>query len=225
MSSPPEPTAASTHGAFLALLGHELRNPLGPVRNAVHILRGREGLDAQALWALDLIERQLDELVTIIETVSELSRISRGAARSTRAPFAVGRVVEAAAEASRAMFAQKGQGCTVALSTGDAQAEGDHERAARAVQALLRCTSKSLATGATIEVRAAIDGDRWTVGVGPPAMRQAAPRESSDEMAPQGSIDLTLVRALAELMGGRLAVYSAHGDDVRYELELPLRAP
>ena len=113
---------------LLALLGHELRNPLGPIRNAVQILRTRGVADAQSQWALDLIERQLDELVTVLESVSEVSRIFRGVAATAAAPFAIASSVDAAVQASTAMLEHKQQRCAVVLPAGDVQVIGDRKR-------------------------------------------------------------------------------------------------
>ena len=78
---------------FLELLGHELRNPLGPVSNAVHILRGKPAPDEQSRWALDLIERQVEDLVSLIEQVAEVSRLSRGDVMLARSAFSVAELV------------------------------------------------------------------------------------------------------------------------------------
>jgi len=210
---------------FLALLGHELRNPLGPIRNAVHILRTRGAADAQALWAMDLIERQLDELVTVIESVSEVSRIFRGVAKTATAQFAIGSAVDAAMQASAAMLEHKQQRCEIVLPAYEVQAFGDRKRTEQALRALLRCASKSLTTGAAIAFDVTVSDTYWTIGVGPPVAADAdRTQEVSPAVASPASVELTLLRGLSELLGGRFDVHSAGGDTVRYELELPLRA-
>jgi signal transduction histidine kinase len=201
---------------FLALLGHELRNPLGPVRNAVHILRGRVGTDAQSLWALDLIERQLDELIAVIDGVSEVSRISRGVLKLSRAPFAIGDVVAGAVSASDALVARKQQHCAVSIAQDDARAVGDGTRAEQAVRTLIRCASKSLPTGANIAVDVRIDDDRWTVAIG---SRESDAHPASTRS--DASVGVTLARKLAEALGGTLVVHAPGTDAIRYELALP----
>ena len=210
---------------LLALLGHELRNPLGPIRNAVQILRTRGVADAQSLWALDLIERQLDEVVSVLESLSQVSRIFRGVATTAAAPFAIAGSVDAAVQASTAILELKQQRCDVVQPAGEVQAVGDRKRTEQALRALLRCASKSLATGAAIAIDVTVADASWTIGVGSPVAADAKwEQEGSSRVAPHATVELSLVRALSELLGGRFVVRAASGDAVRYELELPLRA-
>jgi signal transduction histidine kinase len=213
------PSDESGKDEFLAVLGHELRNPLGPVRNAVHILRGRAGGDAQSAWALDLIERQLDELIVVIEAISDVSRISRGVMKISAAPFAIGAVVERAVDASAPLLGRKQQQCAVTIAQNEARAEGDAARIEQALRALIRCASKSLPSGATIVVDARVTGDRWGTRIGPvhdPAGGSSSPPRES-------LLGFFLARSLAAVLGGALAIVASGDRGSFYELVLPLR--
>src|SRR5262249_61970124 len=63
---------------FLAVLGHELRNPLAPVRNSLHILRNRCGDDAKATQVIGMMERQVTHMVRLVDDLLDVSRIARG---------------------------------------------------------------------------------------------------------------------------------------------------
>lgn len=201
---------------LMAMVGHDLRNCLAPIRNAAQILRGHAAADARTAWAVDLIERQVAEIVGVIETAAEASRLARGAVKVWHAPYDVARVVEAAVTAARPALTQGDQLCEVTLDLRDARAEGDAARAEQAVLALLRSASRSLPTGAAIAVDVRADADRIAIAIDARvAMNPATARRAS-----QDSLPLVLARGLAELLGGTLAV-----DGTRYELSLPRRAP
>lgn len=216
----PSPRGDRDRDELLALLGHELRNPLGPIRNAVYILRGRCAGDPQSAWALALIERQLEDLLAIIESVSEVSRIARGKVTPTRTPFPVARAVTDAVAASEPALARKQQTCSVKAPAADVIADGDRARIEQAVRALVQATSRWLPTGASIALEVGVAGERLTVCVKPdgasPAEAQTGHREAA--------IGEILARALAEVMGGTLIVRATADDAPFYELDLPLAA-
>ncbi len=83
---------------FLAILAHELRNPLAPIRNAVEIMRRRPIEDPQLLWARDLVERQLGHLARLVDDLLDVSRITRGAITLAREPVLVDNVLMRALE-------------------------------------------------------------------------------------------------------------------------------
>ena len=89
---------------FLAMLAHELRNPLAPIRNAVEILRkqGPHATDAQ--WARDVIDRQVDQMTRLIDDLLDVSRITRGKIELRRERTQLGTVVASAVEASRPLI-------------------------------------------------------------------------------------------------------------------------
>ncbi len=80
---------------FLAMLAHELRNPLAPVRNAVEILRLKGPTDASTEWARELIDRQMQQLTRMVDDLLDVSRITRGKVSVEKQPLCIGTIVEA----------------------------------------------------------------------------------------------------------------------------------
>lgn len=218
---------------FLELLGHELRNPLGPVSNAVHILRGKPAPDEQSTWALDLIERQVEDLVSLIEQVAEVSRLSRGDVLLARSAFSVAELVSSAVENVRPLLARKKQDCAASLPRVDAIARGDAQRLRNAVEALIHCASRSQRSGVTVQVTARVYPDRWTVLAGSPeashggSSEPAARDPSNGDRARPAEMwaGLKFAELLAELHGGTLAVHAGDSDRIVYELSVPLDPP
>lgn len=218
---------------FLELLGHELRNPLGPVSNAVHILRGKSAADEQSRWALDLIERQVEDLVSLIEQVAEVSRLSRGEVTLAWSEFSVTELVTSAVENVRPLLARKKQDCAPSLPRVDAIARGDAQRLRNAVEALIHCASRSQRSGLAVQVAARAYPDRWTVLAGSPDAGQGGSSEPAAREPSNGDrarpaemwAGLKFAELLAELHGGTLAVHAGDSERIVYELSVPLDPP
>ena len=89
---------------FLAMLAHELRNPLAPIRNAVHILR-QPGLDQSRVeWASSIIDRQSQQLVRLVDDLLDVARITQGRIQLKIEPVNVASVVTIAVETSRPLI-------------------------------------------------------------------------------------------------------------------------
>jgi signal transduction histidine kinase len=86
---------------FLAVLAHEIRNPLAPIRTAVHLLRLKELPDTQRSKARDVIDRQVEHLVRLIDDLLDVSRITRGTITLKREPVELADVIARAVEANR----------------------------------------------------------------------------------------------------------------------------
>lgn len=221
------------HDDLLASLGHELRNPLGPVSNAVHILRANPSPDAQSKWALDLIERQVEDLVCLIDFVSEVARLSRDSSPPEFAPFGVAALVAAAEERMRPVLARKGQVCALCLPSPDVTAFGDARRLQRAIESLIQSASRLQRSGETINVSVTVTALDWKVVAGPRDALETVPEASMPPDAP--SFDgarpiapwagLIFAERLAELHGGTLSAPAQHDGHIAYELALPLRPP
>src|SRR6185369_10101009 len=89
---------------FLAMLAHELRNPLAPIRTAVQLLRLKELGSQQRSRARDVIERQVEHLVTLIDDLLDVSRITRGMITLQREPVLIGAIVARAVETTRPLI-------------------------------------------------------------------------------------------------------------------------
>jgi len=206
---------------FLAMLGHDLRNPLGPIRNAMQIMRA-EGPSKRASWALDLAERQIDELVSVVDAATEISSMSRGLVKPADDPFAITDAVKEAVQASGPMLARRQQTCRVLIPLGMDAAHGDRKRVEQAVRTMLRCVSRALPSGAPIAVTAAARNGRWTISTAPAAPSQSvADRAAQLQKTPPMSVGLMLLRALAALLNATVTVRPAGGDGYEYELALP----
>src|SRR6202012_5417150 len=91
--------AADRHkDEFLAMLAHELRNPLAPILNAVQLIRRTPVSDPQLLWSRDLIERQLGHLTRLVDDLLDVSRITRGKINLSRHPLELATFVARAVE-------------------------------------------------------------------------------------------------------------------------------
>jgi len=206
---------------FLAMLGHDLRNPLGPIRNAMHILRAR-GRDEKSLWAIELVERQVDELVTVIDAACEISSMSRGLVNATDAPFRIADAVREAAAASGPMLARRQQTCRIELPRQSDQTHGDRKRTEQAVRTMVRCVSRALPSGAAVALRAAMRDGRWTISAGPADANgvHAEGRGERLQHTPPTSVGLMLLRALAGLLGATITVRPAGAEAFEYEVAL-----
>ncbi|MGZ8244779.1 sensor histidine kinase [Methylomagnum sp.] len=135
---------------FLALLGHELRNPLAPIRNAVQIMK-RTNLDAARIaWCRDVIDRQAEHLARLVNDLLDVSRISRGKIELRREPLALADIVQRAVETSRPLIDARGHELTVRLPPEPVRVEGDRVRLAQVVSNLLNNAAKYTDKGGRI---------------------------------------------------------------------------
>src|SRR5439155_13139512 len=100
---------------FLSILSHELRNPLAPIRNAVHILGLRAPADPDLRWAADVIGRQVQHLARLVDDLLDVSRIARGKMRLAKEPVELAAVVAQAVEACRPLLDARRHQLTVSL--------------------------------------------------------------------------------------------------------------
>jgi two-component system, chemotaxis family, CheB/CheR fusion protein len=205
---------------FLAMLGHELRNPLAPIRNAVQVLRASALDDRQLRWARDLIDRQLEQLVRLVDDLLDLSRISRGKIALKREPVELTQIIERAVESCRPLFEARHQSLDVVLPTAEIFVEGDFARLGQVIANLLNNAGKYTPDECRVRLTAAVLGDDVVLriqdnGVGITA--QMLPRifdlfaqaEDTLDRAEGGlGIGLTLVKSLVELHGGTITARS-----------------
>jgi PAS domain S-box-containing protein len=213
---------------FLATLAHELRNPLAPIRNALQIMRLAGG-DSDALdQSRAVIERQMQQLVRLVDDLLDLSRISGGKMELRRKRIDLAGVISAALEASRPLIEAGGHELTVALPTEAFRMNADPTRLAQVFLNLLNNAAKYTPHGGhiwlTVELRKgeAVVRIRDT-GVGIAA--EMLPRifelftqvEESLERSHGGlGIGLALVRRLVEMHGGSVEARSeglGHGSE------------
>src|SRR5688572_30669509 len=127
---------------FLAILGHELRNPLAPIRNAAQIMRLKGLPDPQLSWLRDVIERQTDHLTRLVDDLLDVSRITRGKIELKRERVALADVVERAVEACRPFIDEHRHSFRVDLPDEPLAIEGDPTRLAQMLGNLLNNAAK-----------------------------------------------------------------------------------
>jgi len=137
---------------FLAMLAHELRNPLAPIRNAVQIMRRLETNDSKLQWSRDVIDRQVEHLTRLVDDLLDVSRISRGKIELKKEPLDVADIVHRAVETSRPLIETRQHQFTVHLPPEPVHVEGDLVRLAQAASNLLNNAAKYTDQGGQISL-------------------------------------------------------------------------
>ena len=205
---------------FLAMLAHELRNPLAPIRNAVHLLcmpdRGQAKLD----WAVDVLERQTQQLVRLVDDLLDVARITQGRILLKLAPVDVAKVVGVAVEMSRPLIKAREHELTVTVPSAPLAVHGDYARVAQILANLLNNAAKFTEPKGRIVLGVEEDGAEVVFrvrdsGIGIPGnmfgpifeLFTQADR-SLDRTQGGLGIGLTIVRRLVDMQGGSIQVYS-----------------
>jgi PAS domain S-box-containing protein len=223
---------------FLATLAHELRNPLAPIRNAVHLLKTPDASVATVDHARDLIERQLQHLMRLVDDLLEVSRITLGQLNLRSERVNLRTVLEDAFEALAPEASARAQHMTIDIPPDDLQVSGDATRLAQVFQNLLDNAVRYSAAQGNISVRAVRKGEQVEVsvrddGIGIPVELQARIFDlftrvhPSDPIKSSGlGIGLALARQLVELHQGKLEVRSdGTGRGSEFIVTLPLCVP
>lgn len=222
---------------FLAMLAHELRNPLAPICSSVEVLR-RPGADPTlAGRARDVIGRQVEHLIRLIDDLLDVSRITRGKIEIQPERIAVEEVVRSGMEISRALIEECGHQLSTALPDEPLYVQGDPVRLAQVIANLLNNAAKYTPNRGQIAISVRCDDRDVAIrvsdnGVGIPP--DVLPRvfdlfvqaDRSLERSRGGlGLGLTLVRQLVELHGGSVAAHSAGiGLGSEFTVRLPLAA-
>ncbi len=205
---------------FLGMLSHELRNPLAPIRNSVHILQRAEPGSEPARRAREVIARQSDHLTRLIDDLLDVTRIGSGKIALRRTDADVGEVVRRTAEDHRSMLADRGVALDVRVPDAPLRTSADPTRLAQIVGNLLQNAAKFTPAGGRVSVAARAAGGRVEVTVRDTGVGvDAAIRERIFEPFVQGDrtlarsggglgLGLALVKGLAELHGGGVALES-----------------
>lgn len=222
---------------FLAVLSHELRNPLAPLRNGIEILRLTNGKGELAERARAMMGRQLEQMVHLIDDLLEVSRISRGKIELKRAPMNLTSALQQALEVSKPLIDAAGHDLTIDVPPGPLLVDADPIRLAQVFGNLLNNAAKYTNPGGRLRLTVGRDGDCVTVSVGdngigiPPPMlpkifEMFAQVDQSLQRTQGGlGIGLSIARRLVEMHGGTLDARSeGPGRGSEFIVRLPLLA-
>ena len=220
---------------FLATLAHELRNPLAPLRNGLQIARLNSPADAPVRRTIEMMDRQVNMLVHLVDDLMDVSRITTGKIELRRGRVMLRQVLAASAEASRASIDAHGHSLVIDLCAEELSVEGDFDRLTQVFSNLLSNAAKYTERGGTIDLRVVRAGSEAVVsvadtGIGIPAADLPVIFEMFSQVrAHQGRADgglgigLSLVKQLVSMHGGSVQVTSAGaGLGSTFSVRLPL---
>jgi two-component system, chemotaxis family, CheB/CheR fusion protein len=226
--------AARRKDEFLAMLAHELRNPLTPIAHAIHLLqKDTSGVANPKLYAM--IERQTQRLSRLVDELLDIARINHGHIELRRGALDLVAIAQQAAEASRARIEQRGHELSIALPKRPVPVDGDPVRLEQVITNLLENAAKYTEPGGRIQLRVTQDRAEALlsvrdsgIGVAPEHLETIFDlfTQVDSSLARQGGglgIGLTLVRRVLELHGGHIEARSAGvGHGTEFIVRLPL---
>jgi signal transduction histidine kinase len=224
--------ASRAKDEFLAMLGHELRNPLAPILTALQLmrLRGVEGAERERM----VIERQVKHVVALVDDLLDVSRIARGKVELRRERVDIGEIVSKALEMTSPAFEERGHAVHVDVPRG-VVVLADPSRLAQVFANLLSNAAKYTDAGGRIGVTGHVDGGSAVVSVsdnGVGIAKEMLPRvfdlftqerQAIDRSQGGLGLGLAIVRSLVEAHGGHVSVHSdGRGTGAEFTVALPL---
>ncbi|MPZ45977.1 MAG: response regulator [Betaproteobacteria bacterium] len=224
---------------FLAMLSHELRNPLAAIQGAIELMQRKQIEDPQLAWARAVLARQNQHLSRLIEDLLDVSRITRGVLALKKLPVDLREMLEHALEAIRPMIAAQQHALAVKIPGAPVPVLGDPVRLTQVVSNLLSNAAKytepegrislTLAiTGADDNAQAVIEVEDNGRGIDAAALPRLFEPSTHAERLSRGAhgglgIGLVVVRGLAEMHGGRVEAFSeGSGRGSRFTVRLPV---
>ncbi len=220
---------------FLAMLAHELRNPLHPIRGAVELLCGNAQLAPEQQLSCDVIDQQVNHLIRLIDDLLDVARITRDKLDLRKEKLWLADVLKSALEASRAFLTSHGHQAIVALPSENVQLEGDPVRLTQVLVNLLNNAAKYTFKGESIWVNAKVEAGHAIIsvkdsGVGiasdklPKVFEKFYQVDAALERSEAGlGLGLTLTRRLVELHGGTVEARSnGPGKGSEFIVSLPI---
>jgi signal transduction histidine kinase len=230
--------AGQAKDEFLAVLGHELRNPLAPMRNALEVMRGRGFPDALARRMGEVMERQLRHMVRLVDDLLDVSRITRGRIELRRERVDFAAVVASVVETVKPLLDERRHQFTVSLPDTPLPVDADPTRLEQVAANLLYNAARYTDSGGRIAVRVVREGGEAVlhvadtgIGLRPEMLERIfEPFVQAERTAQRPSeglgIGLTLVRSLVALHRGSVSAASAGpGQGSEFTVRLPLAAP
>ncbi|HEX5012395.1 MAG TPA: ATP-binding protein [Planctomycetota bacterium] len=222
---------------FLATLGHELRNPLGALGNGLHVLRLKQSGEAVVQRTHEILARQLDTLVRLVDDLLDLSRLTQGKISLQRSRFDLRQVVGRALDTCQAQIAERRHHLETTLADQPVLVEADEVRVTQVLTNLLNNAAKYTPEGGRIALRVEASPARGDavlrvsdtgIGIAADVLgRIFEPFAQVDTGTPRATgglgIGLTLSRSLVEMHGGTLTASSqgpGHGSE--FVVRLPL---
>ncbi|HYG76441.1 MAG TPA: PAS domain S-box protein [Planctomycetota bacterium] len=219
---------------FLATLAHELRNPLAPIRNSLHVLRMAGQNPAAASRVNQMMERQVAHLVRLVDDLLEVSRISRGKIELKKERLSISAIVHHAVETSKPFIESGKHSLSISVPEDPIYVEGDAVRLSQVLSNLLNNAAKYMESGGRIVLSARVENEKVSIsvrdtGIGIPrdmitrvfdmfVQVENPLRRTQDGLG----IGLSLVRSLVTMHGGEVEVKS---DGVGCGSEFTIRLP
>jgi two-component system CheB/CheR fusion protein len=226
---------------FVAMLAHELRNPLAPMRNALDLMKARGPVDPESDRLRDMLDRQVSKMSRMVSDLLEAARVSRGHIELRKGPVALQTVLERSVELLEHLAKARGQVLSVSLPPGPLMVFGDPTRLEQVFGNLLENAIKFTPEGGRIELELRADPATESEGAeavvrvqdnGIGISRELLPRvfdlftqadESLDRSRGGLGIGLSLVHGLVERHDGSVSVHSeGAGRGTQFEVRLPL---
>jgi signal transduction histidine kinase/CheY-like chemotaxis protein len=218
---------------FLAMLGHELRNPLAPIQNALYLMQKPGVPDSVVNWGRELIGRQIDHLTRLVDDLLDVSRIVHGKIKLQESILNIATVINQAVEGSRPLIETRQQELSVHVPEEPLWIKGDLVRLGQVISNLLNNAAKYSNSGERISINVGASDDWVTVrikdnGIGIPPdllpyvfdLFEQAVHKPAQSQGGLG-IGLTLVKRLVDMHGGIVEARSAgvgHGSEFRVHL-------
>jgi signal transduction histidine kinase len=219
---------------FLAVLSHELRNPLAAVRNAVELMRLGAADSSTVSWGRDMIERQIKQLVRLVDDLLDVSRITEGKLKLQRQPVDLATVVAGAVDTCRPQIDRDGHTLTLHLPPEPVWVRGDTARLTQVVTNLLSNAAKYQERGGQIALTVGHEGEQALISVkdrGQGIAPELLPRvfdmftQAADggERAGEGlGLGLSVVKQIVELHAGSVEARSGgRGEGSDFVVRLP----
>jgi signal transduction histidine kinase len=219
---------------FLAVLAHELRNPLAPILNSVEVLRLLGPTDANVIQARDIVERQVKQMVRLVDDLLDMTRIAQGKLELRRTTFDISSAVAQAVQTTAPLFHSQRHHLSVRMPDEPLGIEADHARIVQVLVNLLNNAAKYTDAGGRVELTVTREASSAVIrvrdngiGIEPEMLGKVfdlftqVGRSLGRSQGGLG-IGLTLVRQLVELHGGGVSVRSdGPGTGSEFEVRLP----
>ena len=221
--------------AFLAMLSHELRNPLAPILNAAEVMRRIAApTDDGTVWACEMIERQVAHLARLVDDLLDVARIAEGKTILKKEPVELGKVIQHSIESTRMLIASKKHRLAINVPGVPMWVRGDFARLVQVVGNILSNAAKYTGEGGTVEISvgvvngsAVLEVNDSGASIPPEAISHVFERfyrvdkARSRQMGGAG-LGLSIVKSICSAHEGRVRVESTDGKGSRFTVELPL---